>query len=93
LFISVTSAALGRDVKVALNRRARRLVDMGLATAKDGNIHMPVSTVAPLERREVERVGKQMARDRGLTYIEAMPASISVAASPASPASSADVSQ
>src|SRR5262249_10949001 len=58
-----------RQVKTALNGRARQLVDMGLATAKDGNIHIPVSTVATLERREVERVGLQMARDRGLAYM------------------------
>jgi hypothetical protein len=41
---------------------------MGLATTKDGNIHVPVSTVATLERLEVERVGQQMARERGLTF-------------------------
>ena len=51
-----------------MSRRAQRLVDMGPATAKDGNIHIPSSSVATLERREVERVGQQMARERGLTY-------------------------
>jgi hypothetical protein len=30
-----------------------------------------VDTVATLERREVERVGHQMARERGLTYMPA----------------------
>jgi hypothetical protein len=44
---------------------------MGLATAKDGKIHIPVGTVAALERQEVERVGHQMARERGLTYLPA----------------------
>jgi hypothetical protein len=44
---------------------------MGLATAKDGNVHIPVGTLATLERREIERVGQQMARDRGLTYVPA----------------------
>jgi uncharacterized protein DUF3363 len=42
---------------------------MGLATTKAGNIHIPVSTVAALERQEVERVGRQMAKERGLTYV------------------------
>jgi len=44
---------------------------MGLATAKDGNVRVPVDTVATLQRREVERVGHQMARERGLTYMPA----------------------
>jgi len=65
---AITDSGFCREVKTALNGRARQLVDMGLATAQDGNIHIPVSTVATLERREVERVGQQMARDRGLTY-------------------------
>jgi hypothetical protein len=46
-----------------------KLVNMGLATAEDGNIHIPISTVPTLERREVEHVGQQMARERGLTYM------------------------
>ena len=60
-------------VKAALSRRAERLVDMGLATAKAGNIHVPVSMVATLERLDVERVGQQMARERGLTYFPTTP--------------------
>jgi hypothetical protein len=44
---------------------------MGLATAKDGNVHIPVGTLATLERREVELVGHQMARERGLTFMPA----------------------
>ena len=44
---------------------------MGLATAKDGHVRVPVDTVTTLERREIERVGHQMARERGLTYMPA----------------------
>jgi hypothetical protein len=44
---------------------------MGHATAKDGNIHIPLSTVATLQRQEVERVGHKMAKERGLTYLPA----------------------
>jgi hypothetical protein len=44
---------------------------MGLATAKDGKVHIPVGTVPTLERQEIERVGHQMARERGLTYLPA----------------------
>lgn len=34
------------------NLRARRLVEMGLATADDGNVRIPVDTLATLERQE-----------------------------------------
>ena len=44
---------------------------MGLATAKEGNVRVPVDTVATLERQEVDRIGQQMARERGLTYVPA----------------------
>jgi hypothetical protein len=65
----IADSGFGQQVKTALNGRARQLVNLGLATAKDGNVHIPVRTVATLERREVERVGRQMARERGLTYM------------------------
>ncbi len=64
-------SGFGREVGKAMNRRAQRLVEMGLATVKDGKIRVPVDTVATLERREIERVGHQMARERGLTYMPA----------------------
>ena len=64
-------SGFGREVGKAMNRRAQRLVEMGLATAKDGKIRLPVDTVATLERQEVERVGHQMARERGLAYMPA----------------------
>jgi type IV secretory pathway VirD2 relaxase len=67
----IRDSGFGREANRAISRRARRLVEMGLATAKDGNVRVPVDTVATLERREVERVGQQMARERGLTYLPA----------------------
>ena len=69
--MAIADVGFGRQVNNALSRRAQRLVEMGHATAKDGNIHIPVSTVATLERQEVERMGHQMARERGLTYMPA----------------------
>jgi type IV secretory pathway VirD2 relaxase len=68
---AIRDSGFGREVNKAISRRARRLVEMGLATAKDGNVLVPVDTVATLERREIERVGQQMARERGLTYVPA----------------------
>ncbi|WGS28021.1 DUF3363 domain-containing protein [Bradyrhizobium sp. ISRA464] len=67
----IRDSGFGSEANRAISRRARRLVDMGLATAKDGNVRVPVDTLATLERREVERVGHQMARERGLTYMPA----------------------
>lgn len=52
----IRDSGFGREVNKAISRRARRLVEMGIATAKDGNVRVPVDTVATLERREVERV-------------------------------------
>jgi type IV secretory pathway VirD2 relaxase len=71
--LPITDAGFGREVNVALDRRAQRLVEMGHATAKDGFISIPRRTIAVLERQEVERVGKAMAAERGLTYAPSGP--------------------
>ena len=55
---AIRDSGFGREVNKAISRRARRLVEMGLATAKDSDIHIRVSTVAALERLEVERFGQ-----------------------------------
>jgi Protein of unknown function (DUF3363) len=69
--MATADSGFGRQVNNALSRRAQRLVEMGLAKTKDGNIHISVGTVATLERQEVERVGHQMASERGRTYMPA----------------------
>jgi type IV secretory pathway VirD2 relaxase len=69
--MATADSGFGQQVDNALGRRAQRLVEMGHATAKDGNIHISASTVATLQRQEVERVGQQMARERGLSYMPA----------------------
>jgi hypothetical protein len=56
--MATADSGFGRQVNNALSRRAQRLVEMGHATAKDGNIHISASTVATLQRQEVERVGQ-----------------------------------
>jgi hypothetical protein len=66
--LPITDAGFGREVNAALDRRAQRLVEIGHATAKDGFISIPRRSIAVLERQEVERVGKEMAAERGLTY-------------------------
>jgi type IV secretory pathway VirD2 relaxase len=67
--MATADSGFGRQLNNALGRRAQQLVEMGHATANDGNIHIPVSIVATLQRQEVERVGQQMARERGLTHV------------------------
>lgn len=71
--LPITDAGFGREVNAALERRAERLVETGHATIKDDFISIPRRTLAALERREVERVGKQMAAERGLTYAPSGP--------------------
>ena len=65
----ISDSGFGSEVNKAISRRAQRLVEMGLATAKDGKIRVPVHTVTTLQRQEVDRVGQQMARERGLTFV------------------------
>jgi Protein of unknown function (DUF3363) len=60
---ATADSGFGRQVNNALSRRAQRLVEMGHATAKDGNIHISASNVATLQQQEVERVGQQMGHE------------------------------
>jgi hypothetical protein len=71
--LPLAGTGFGREVNAALDRRAEWLVEMGHATVKDGFISIPRRTVAVLERQEVERVGKEMAAERGLTYAPSRP--------------------
>jgi type IV secretory pathway VirD2 relaxase len=71
--VSLARTGFGREVNTALDRRAERLVEMGHAAVRDGVISIPRRTVAVLERQEVERVGKEMAAERGLTYAPSGP--------------------
>jgi hypothetical protein len=41
---------------------------MGYGTVRNGAIQIPAHTVAGLEQRELDRVGRQMAAERGLTF-------------------------
>jgi Protein of unknown function (DUF3363) len=71
--IPLGELGFGREVKDALHRRPERLVEMGLATDNGKSIIIPRGTIGALERQEVERVGKQMAAKRGLTYAPSGP--------------------
>jgi type IV secretory pathway VirD2 relaxase len=64
----IADSGFGRDVRNALQRRTEDLVKMGYAIARNGAVQIPVHTVASLEQREVDRVGRQMAAERGLAF-------------------------
>ena len=64
----IADSGFGRDVRNALRRRAEHLVKMGYATARNGAVQIPAHTVASLEQREIDRVGRHMAAERGLTF-------------------------
>ncbi len=67
----LSSVGFGAEVNSARYRRAERLIEMGLARQEtDGRIIIPEKTVATLERREVARVGKQMAAESGLNFTQ-----------------------
>jgi type IV secretory pathway VirD2 relaxase len=64
----IADSGFGRNVRNALQRRTERLVEMGYATVSEGTVRIPSHTVANLEQREVDRVGREMAAERGLTF-------------------------
>jgi hypothetical protein len=65
----LVKSGFGYDVAWALDRRRERLVEMGHATREpDGAFILPRDLVARLERQEVERVGQEMAKARGMTF-------------------------
>jgi len=66
--VPVTDSGFGGQVNEALGRRARRLLELGHATAQDGQICVPQRAVAALERQEIARVGGAMASARGRTF-------------------------
>ncbi|TAJ96798.1 MAG: DUF3363 domain-containing protein [Reyranella sp.] len=64
----------GRDVTAALARRRRWLADRGYATdVGDGRIRISRDVVQRLEARDVERVGRALAAERGREWQPAIP--------------------
>jgi type IV secretory pathway VirD2 relaxase len=62
-------SGFGYEVAWAHDRRCERLVEMGHATREpDGAFILPHNLVARLERQEVERVGQELAKSRGMTF-------------------------
>jgi type IV secretory pathway VirD2 relaxase len=65
----LTQAGFGLEVSEAMDRRRQSLVDQGQAVRLDnGSIRAPKDLLERLERTEIDRVGRQMAAERGLSY-------------------------
>src|SRR6201997_410786 len=64
----IADSGFARDVRNARQRRTERLVEMGYATIREGRVRIASHTIANLEQREVDRVGREMASERGLTF-------------------------
>jgi type IV secretory pathway VirD2 relaxase len=69
----VTDSGFGREVNEALGRRAQRLLEMGHATVRNGQISVPQRALAVLEYQEIARVGRAMASSRGRTFQPVQP--------------------
>jgi type IV secretory pathway VirD2 relaxase len=66
---TLANTGFGREVSEAMERRKRSLVKMGHAVRlDDGRIRVSKDFIANLERAEVNRVGRAMAAERGLTF-------------------------
>ena len=66
----------GREVTAALDRRRRWLTDKGYAAdLGNGRVRAPRDLVQQLEARDIERVGRALAAERGREWRPAMPGS------------------
>lgn len=67
--MALAESGFGREVSDAMESRRQSLADQGHATRlDDGRIRAPKDLIARLEAAEVNRVGKAMAAERGLSY-------------------------
>jgi Protein of unknown function (DUF3363) len=67
--VQPVESGFGQDVIDAKRRRVQALIDQGLAErADDSRILCRRDLLAALERRELTRVGRELAGERGLTF-------------------------
>jgi hypothetical protein len=66
---SETTAPSNAEVRQALARRSDELVRQGHANrTAEGGLRIKANLIGTLTRQEVERVGRQIAAERGLTF-------------------------
>lgn len=74
--MQLADTGFGQEVSRALDRRKASLVDMGYAQdLGGGHIRAPKDLISRLKGGEVERVGQQLAQQRGRTWEPAIPGS------------------
>jgi type IV secretory pathway VirD2 relaxase len=72
----VADRGFGREVTAALDRRRRWLADKGYAAdLGNGRVRAPRDLVQQLEARDIERVGRALAAERGREWRPATPGS------------------
>jgi type IV secretory pathway VirD2 relaxase len=66
---SLSTGGFGAEVREALARRSDELVRQGHASrTAQGGLRIRANLISTLARQEVERVGRQLAAERGLTF-------------------------
>ncbi|MDE2167767.1 MAG: relaxase/mobilization nuclease and DUF3363 domain-containing protein [Alphaproteobacteria bacterium] len=69
----VRDAGFGHEVREALARRRQWLIEQDLARVEGDRIAYRANLLGLLHRRDLARVGAQLADELGLTYVEAHP--------------------
>lgn len=74
---SLAQAGFGREVAACLDGRRQSLIDIGYVTrSAEGGVRAPRDLLQRLEQAEIARVGRRMAAERGLSFIQAKPRGI-----------------
>lgn len=72
--VALAGEGFGREVRAALDKRKRALVDAGHVTdLGNGHVRAPRDLIQRLEAAEIERAGKALAAERGLQWRPAVP--------------------
>jgi hypothetical protein len=72
--VALADDGFGQEVKAALGRRKRALVDAGHVTdLGNGHVRAPKDLIQRLEAADIERTGKALAAERGLQWRPAVP--------------------
>jgi hypothetical protein len=67
--VALTDDGFGQEVKAALDKRKRALVDAGHVTdLGNGHVRAPKDLIQRLEAADIERAGKALAAERGLQW-------------------------
>ena len=72
--MALADEGFGREVKAALDKRRRALVDAGHVTdLGNGHVRAPKDLIQRLEAADIARAGKALAAERGLQWRPAVP--------------------